>query len=73
MLNTGHYVQIRVLVFIEDDAHAVSFCEVIFILLFQTINLLQDKQSRMNYSHILWTYDAHTIKMIFKEIMYSKI
>ena len=59
MPNTGHfmymYVQMTVVVLIEGDIPA-SFCEVIFILLVQTTNLLQDKQSRMDYDHVVSTY-----------------
>ena len=43
--------------FIEDDFQQV-FRVTVFILMVQTINLMQDKQSRMNYSFVLSTYDS---------------
>ena len=46
MHSTGHHVQMRVEVFIENDFQQV------FILLVQTIDLLQDKQSRINHSKV---------------------
>ena len=46
VLNTGHYVQMGVVIFIEDDAQLV--CVRLFLFhWFKTTDLLQDNQSKI--------------------------